>query len=317
MSKINFDKPLYVLAPLAGFTDLPLRSVVKKFGADLTISEMISSNALAHKSAKTMRMLEKSDNENPYSVQISGSDPEVIRQAVEVLNGIADIDCIDFNIGCPVPKVVGHGSGSALLNDLDRMQELLIALKETSNKQYTSAKMRIGFADDNAVEIASKIEATGMDFLAVHGRTRAGRFKAEVDYDAIKRVKDAVSIPVIANGDIDSYEKAQWVLKHTGADGVMIGRGAVGAPWIFYQLKHGTSDISMELKQEIIMEHYDKMIEVYGDHGPIKFRTQLHAYSKGYNGASNFRNGVNRISDSIELRKMVEEFFSRDYQEKL
>ena len=317
MSIISFEQPLYVLAPLAGFTDLPLRSVVKKFGADLTVSEMISSNALAHGSLKTMRMLEKSDNEDPYSVQISGADPEVIRKAVEILNDVDNIDCIDFNIGCPVPKVVGHGSGSALLNDLDRMQELLIALKETSNKHYTSAKMRIGFADDNAEEIASKIEATGMDFLAVHGRTRAGKFKAEVDYDAIKRVKDALSIPVIANGDIDSYEKAQWVLEHTGADGLMIGRGAVGSPWIFYQLKHGTSDISMDLKQEIIMEHYDKMVEVYGEHGPIKFRTQLHAYSKGYNGASNFRNVVNRISDAVELRKMVEEFFSKEFQEKL
>lgn len=315
MSVISFDNPLYVLAPLAGFTDLPLRSVVKKFGADLTVSEMISSNALAYGSKKTIRMLEKSDNEDPYSVQISGADPEVVRQAVEVLNGIESIDCIDFNIGCPVPKVVGHGSGSALLNDLGRMQELLSALKETSNKRYTSAKMRIGFADDNAEEIATKIQSTGVDFLAVHGRTRAGKFKAEVDYDAIKRVKDALSIPVIANGDIDSYEKAQWVLKHTGADGVMIGRGAVGAPWIFYQLKHGTSDISMELKQEIILEHYDRMVETYGEHGPIKFRTQLHAYSKGYNGASNFRNVVNRISDATELRKMVDEFFSKEFQE--
>lgn len=317
MSRINFENPLYVLAPLAGFTDLPLRSVVKKFGADLTVSEMISSNALAFGSKKTIRMLEKADNEDPYSIQISGAEPEIVRKAVEVLNGIDNIDCIDFNIGCPVPKVVGHGSGSALLNDLDRMHDLLLALKETSKKSYTSAKMRIGFADDNAEEIASIIESTGVDFLAVHGRTRSGRFKAEVDYDAIKRVKNALSIPVIANGDIDSYEKAQWVLDHTQADGVMIGRGAVGAPWIFYQLKHGTSDISMELKHEIIMEHYDKMVEVYGDHGPIKFRTQLHAYSKGYNGASNFRNVVNRISDAVELRKMVEEFFSREYQDKL
>jgi tRNA-dihydrouridine synthase B len=311
---ISFDTPLYVLAPLAGFTDLPLRSVVKKFGADLTVSEMISSNALAYGSKKTMRMLERASNEDPYSIQISGSEPEVVRKAVEVLNSIEDIDCIDFNIGCPVQKVVGHGSGSALLNDLDRMQDLLLALKETSTKTYTSAKMRIGFADDNAEEIASKIESTGVDFLAVHGRTRAGRFKAEVDYDAIKRVKEAVSIPVIANGDIDSYEKAQWVLEHTGADGVMIGRGAVGSPWIFYQLKHGTSDISMELKQEIIMEHYDKMVEVYGDHGPIKFRTQLHAYSKGYNGASAFRDGVNRVSDAVELRKIVQQFFSPEFQ---
>ena len=310
MSLLSFDTPIYVLAPLAGFTDLPLRAVVKKFGADLTVSEMISSNALAYGSKKTIKMLEKSPLEDPYSVQISGSEAEVVKKAVEYLNTQEGIDIIDFNIGCPVPKVVGHGSGSALLKDLDRMYDLLKVLKTTSNKQYTSAKIRIGFEDDNAVEIAKMVEAAGVDFLAVHGRTRAGKFKAEVDYDAIKRVKEAVSIPVIANGDIDSYEKARWVLEHTGSNGVMIGRGAVGSPWIFYQLKHGEKDIDRALKHQIIMEHYDKMVAVYGDHGPVKFRTQLHAYSKGYQGASQFRDEVNRVSDAQILREMVDKFFS-------
>ena len=316
MSLISFDTPLYVLAPLAGFTDLPLRSVVKEFGADLTVSEMISSNALAYGSKKTVKMLEKSPNEDPYSVQISGSEVAVVQKAVEYLNTVEDIDCIDFNIGCPVPKVVGHGSGSALLNDLDQMSALLKTIKETSNKQYTSAKIRIGFAEDNAVEIAKRVEDSGVDFLTVHGRTRAGRFKAEVDYDAIKRVKEAVSIPVIANGDIDSYEKAQWVLEHTAADGVMIGRGAVGSPWIFYQLKHGQADIELALKQKIILEHFDKMVAVYGAHGPIKFRTQLHAYSKGFKGSSHFRDEINRINDALEMRGIVEHFFSSEFQEK-
>ncbi len=310
MSLLSFDTPIYVLAPLAGFTDLPLRAVVKKFGADLTVSEMISSNALAYGSKKTIKMLEKSSLEDPYSVQISGSEVEVVKKAVEFLNKQEGIDIIDFNIGCPVPKVVGHGSGSALLKDLDRMHDLLKVLKQTSTKQYTSAKIRIGFEDDNAVEIAKMVESAGVDFLAVHGRTRSGKFKAEVDYDAIKRVKEAVSIPVIANGDIDSFEKAQWVLDHTGSDGVMIGRGAVGSPWIFYQLKHGEKDIDRQLKHQIIMEHYDMMVDVYGDHGPVKFRTQLHAYSKGYQGASQFRDEVNRVSDAQILREMVDKFFS-------
>ncbi|MDH5465720.1 MAG: tRNA-dihydrouridine synthase, partial [Thiovulaceae bacterium] len=266
-------------------------------------------NALAYGSKKTIKMLEKSTLEDPYSVQISGSEAEVVKKAVEFLNTQEGIDIIDFNIGCPVPKVVGHGSGSALLKDLDHMYDLLKTLKDTSTKEFTSAKIRLGFEDDNAVEIAKMVEAAGVDFLAVHGRTRAGKFKAEVDYDAIKRVKEAVSIPVIANGDIDSYEKAQWVLKHTGSNGVMIGRGAVGSPWIFYQLKHGEKEIDRELKHQIIMEHYDKMIDVYGDHGAIKFRTQLHAYSKGYQGASNFRDEINRISDTMILREIVDKFF--------
>ena len=307
--KISFDKPLYVLAPLAGFTDLPFRSVVKKFGADLTVSEMISSNALAHGSEKTFKMLEKSILEDPYSVQISASDPEIARRAVEVLNEQEGIDVIDLNCGCPVPKVFGHGSGSALLDDLPRLTEILRTIKATSNKSTTTAKIRLGVTEKNHVQIAQEIEATGVDFLAVHGRTRAGKFKAPVDYDAIAEIKESVSIPVIANGDIDSFEKAQWVLEHTKADGVMIGRGAVGAPWIFHQLKTGSSDISLELKHEIIMEHYDKMIGFYGPHGVAMFRKHTHTYSKGYEGASVMRDKVNHISDVLEYRKVLDDFF--------
>jgi tRNA-dihydrouridine synthase B len=264
IKNLNFDNPLYVLAPLAGFTDLPFRSVVKKFGADLTVSEMLSSNALAHGSEKTLHMLEKSPLEDPYSVQIAGASVDVVRDAVEVLNEQEGIDIIDLNCGCPVPKVVGHGSGSSLLKNLPLMGEIIRTIKDTSKKPLTSVKVRLGFEDKNHVAIAKTVEDNGADFLAVHGRTRAGKFKAPVDYDAIKEMKESVSIPVIANGDIDSYEKAKWVLEHTGCDGVMIGRGAVGAPWIFHQLKNGSSNVSLAIKHEIILEHYDRMIELYG-----------------------------------------------------
>jgi tRNA-dihydrouridine synthase B len=254
-------------------------------------------------------MLEKSVLEDPYSVQISASDAEVARQAVEVLNGEEGIDVIDLNCGCPVPKVFGHGSGSALLDDLPRLTSILRAIKETSNKSTLTAKIRLGVNEKNHVQIAQEIEATGVDFIAVHGRTRAGKFKAPVDYDAIAEIKEAVSIPVIANGDIDSFEKAQWVLEHTKADGVMIGRGAVGAPWIFHQLKSGSADISLALKHEIIMEHYDKMIEFYGPRGVAMFRKHTHTYSKGYLGASAMRDRVNRIDDRDEYRKILDDFF--------
>lgn len=306
---ISFDKPAYILAPLAGFTDLPFRSVVKKFGADLTVSEMISSNALAHGSEKTLHMLKKSPLEEPYSVQISANDPDMAKRAVEILNEKEGIDIIDLNCGCPVPKVFGHGSGSALLDDLPRLKAILRAIKETSNKSMTSAKIRLGVNEKNHVNIARSIEETGVDFIAVHGRTRAGKYKAPVDYDAIKEIKEAISIPVIANGDIDSYEKAKWVLEHTGADGVMIGRGAVGAPWIFHQLKEGQSDIDMALKHEIILEHFDKMIEFYSEHGVAMFRKHTHTYSKGYKGASALRDDVNRISDIKEYRDIIDSFF--------
>jgi len=307
--KISFDQPLYVLAPLAGFTDLPFRNVVKKFGADLTVSEMISSNALAHGSEKTLKMLEKSPLEDPYSVQISASDPEIARRAVEELNKQDGIDVIDLNCGCPVPKVFGHGSGSALLDDLPRLTAILKMIKETSNKSTLTAKIRLGVTEKNHVQIAQEIEATGVDFIAVHGRTRAGKFKAPVDYDAIAEIKQAVNIPVIANGDIDSFDKAQWVLEHTKADGIMIGRGAVGAPWIFHQLKTGSSSISFEVKHDIIMEHYDAMVNFYGPHGVAMFRKHTHTYSKGLAGASVLRDKVNHISDIAEYRKVIDDFF--------
>ncbi|WP_457749030.1 tRNA dihydrouridine synthase DusB [Sulfurimonas sp.] len=306
---LSFDKPLYALAPLAGFTDLPFRSVVKKFGADLTVSEMLSSNALVHGSQKTLHMLEKSPLENPYSVQIAGADVAIVRGAVEILNEQEGIDIIDLNCGCPVPKVVGHGSGSSLLLNLPLMGEIIKTIKDTSKKSMTSVKIRLGFEEKNHIDIAKVVQDSGADFIAVHGRTRAGKFKAAVDYDAIQEIKEAVDIPVIANGDIDSYEKAKWVLEHTGADGVMIGRGAVGAPWIFHQLKSGNEQIEQSLKHEIIMEHFDTMIEFYGQHGVAMFRKHTHTYSKGYRGASALRNAVNSIDDIAKYRSVIDDFF--------
>jgi len=308
-SKLSFTAPVYALAPLAGYTDLPFRNVVKKFGADLTVSEMLSSNALAYGSEKTLKMLERSPNEDPYSVQIAGSDEEVVRRAVEVLNEQESIDIIDLNCGCPVPKIVGHGSGSALLNDLPRMAKIIEMIKKTSNKSTLSVKIRLGFESKNHIEIAKLVEACGADFVAVHGRTRAGKFKAPVDYDAIGEIKAAVSIPVIANGDIDSFEKAQWVLAHTKADGVMIGRGAVGAPWIFHQLKSGNAHVEPLTKHAIIMEHFEGMVRWYGERGAVLFRKHAHTYSKGYEGASALRDVVNRVENSEETRRILDDFF--------
>ena len=319
MPTLDFSKPLFALAPLAGFTDLPFRSVVKKFGADLTVSEMISSNALAFKSKKTFKMLEKNSLETPYSIQIAGSDLEIIRQAVELLNERKGIDIIDLNCGCPAPKVVNNLQGSSLLTDLPRMAETIKTIKEYSNKEYTSVKMRLGFNEKNHIAQAKLCEDSGADFIAVHGRTRAGKYKAEVDYDAIREIKEAVSIPVIANGDIDSPEKAKWVLEHTGADGIMVGRGAVGRPWMFQLMKNyingtGDSTVTSALVQEVVLEHFDQMIAHYGEHGAIIFRKHLHTYSKaGYQGASKFRDLVNRIEDSSEMRDVTKTFFSQEY----
>jgi len=319
MATLDFSQPLFALAPLAGFTDLPFRSVVKKFGADLTVSEMISSNALAFKSKKTFKMLEKNELETPYSIQIAGSDVAIIRRAVELLNERDGIDIIDLNCGCPAPKVVNNLQGSSLLTDLPQMAKTIRTIKEYSNKEYTSVKMRLGFNEKNHVEQAKLCEDNGADFIAIHGRTRAGRYKAPVDYDAIREVVEAVNIPVLANGDIDSPEKAKWVLEHTGAAGVMVGRGAVGRPWIFQLMKNhinnvGSSEVTSALVQELVLEHFDQMVEHYGNHGAIIFRKHLHTYSKaGYQGASKFRDLVNRVEDVSEMRDVTREFFGQEY----
>lgn len=309
MNKLDFSQPLVVLAPLAGYTDLPFRQVVKKFGADLTISEMISSNALVYNSKKTFKMLEKSPSEDPYFVQIAGNKPELIRDAVEILNDVEGIDGIDLNCGCPAPKVFNHGSGSNLLGDLKKLEEILSTVKRYNKKQYTSAKVRIGVNEKIPVEIGKAVEACGVDFVSVHGRTRAGAYKAPVDYDAIKALKAAVNIPVIANGDIKDYAKAKEVLEYTQADGIMIGRGAIGKPWIFHQIKHGMADISEELKREIILEHFDSVLDFHGVHGAVMFRKLLHSYSKGYKGAAEFRDIINTITDRKIMRDMIESFF--------
>lgn len=314
---LDFSRPLFALAPLAGFTDLPFRSVVKKFGADLTVSEMISSNALAFQNKKTLRMLEKSPLETPYSIQIAGSDQNVIRKAVELINQRNDVHIIDLNCGCPAPKVVNNLQGSSLLTDLDTMGQTIRTIKEHSNKPYTSVKIRIGFDEKKPVEIAKVCEDNGADFIAVHGRTRSGRYKAPVDYDAIKAIKASVSIPVIANGDITTPEKAQWVLDHTGADGIMVGRGAVGKPWIFQIMKahiygEGNSEVTPALIKSVVLEHFDQMIQHYENYGAIMFRKHLHTYSKtGYQGASAFRDLVNRVEDPQEMREIIEQFFDR------
>ena len=322
MPTLDFSKPLFALAPLAGFTDLPFRSVVKKFGADLTVSEMISSNALVFKSKKTFKMLEKNTLETPYSIQIAGSDLTVIQKAVELLNERDGIDIIDLNCGCPAPKVVNNLQGSSLLTDLPRMAETIQTIKKYSKKEYTSVKMRLGFDSKNHVEIAKLCEDNGADYIAVHGRTKAGKYKAPVDYEAIREIVEAVNIPVLANGDINTPQKAKWTLEYTGAAGVMIGRGAVGRPWMFQLMKNhiggmGDSEVTAALVQEVVLEHFDQMVAHYGDHGALIFRKHLHTYSKaGYAGASKFRDLVNRIEEVKEMREATKEFFAQEYLDK-
>ena len=309
ISEIDFERGILALAPLAGFTDLPFRSVVKQFGADLTFSEMISANALKYHSAKTFDMIKKSPLEIPYIVQIAGSDIDVIKEAVIILNDIEGIDGIDLNCGCPVPKVVSQESGSSLLLNLPKMQKIIETIKTHSNKRYTSAKVRLGFNTKIPEEIAKACEDAGVDFMSIHGRTRAGAYKAEVDYEAISRARASVKIPVIANGDITSYEKALHVKEVTGCNSLMIGRDTMGNPWIFYQIKNQLLHVEKSKILEIVLEHYNGMLEFYGQRGVSIFRKHLHTYSKGLQDASDFRNRINRVEDESIMRDEITTFF--------
>ncbi len=307
--EIDFSKGILALAPLAGFTDPPFRSVVKQFGADLTFSEMISANALKYHSAKTYGMIQKSPLEVPYIVQIAGSDLDVIKEAVLILNDIEGIDGIDLNCGCPVPKVVSQEAGSSLLLNLPKLQKILETIKIHSNKRYTSAKVRLGFTTKIPEEIAKACEAAGVDFMSIHGRTRSGGYKAEVDYEAIAKARQSVKIPVIANGDITSYEKALHVKEITGCNSLMIGRGAVGNPWIFYQIKNELAHVEKSKMLEIVLEHYHGMLAFYGDRGVGIFRKHLHTYSKGLQEAADFRNRINRIENTQLMEEEIIHFF--------
>ena len=307
---IDFQN-LLMLAPLAGYTDLPFRSVVKGFGVDITVSEMISSHALVYNNTRTLKMIEKSQEEQPYSVQISGSKEAVIKQAVEILNTQEGIDIIDLNCGCPAPKVANHGNGSGLLKDLNLLVKIANLIKENAKTPYTSLKVRLGFDKKIPNELAQALKDVKSDFVVIHGRTRADGYKKErIDYDAIALIKTQVSLPVIANGEIDSASKAQEVLNHTGANGVMIGRAALSAPWIFWQIRNRTQEIPPIIKKELVLEHFQKMVEFYGQRGAIMFRKNLHAYAKGHEGASEFRNLINRLSDVELIKAHIGQFFS-------
>lgn len=310
-SDIIFDN-LLMLAPLAGYTDLPFRSVVKRFGADITVSEMTSAHALVFNPKKTLPLIAKSPNESPYSVQIAGSKKEIIAQAIEILNAQEGIDIIDLNCGCPAPKVANHGNGSGLLTNLKLLVEIANLIKEKSNKKYVSLKLRLGFDKKIPLEIANALNDTNVDFVVIHGRTRMDKYKAErIDYDSIALIKRHIAIPLIANGEIKSPKDAKRVIDICGAQGVMIGRAAISAPWIFWQIKHNTDELPPIVKCDIVLEHFDTMIESYGERGAIIFRKNCHAYSKGEANASEFRTVINSTTAPYQMREAIKEFFSR------
>ena len=303
-----------VLAPMAGVSDRAYRELCVRFGAAYCVSEMVSSKALSFNSKKSEELMEISDLERPCGIQIFGDDPKCMADAAKhALENKPDI--IDINMGCPAPKISSNGSGSALMKNPRLCGEIVKAVTAVTDIPVT-VKIRKGWDDDsvNAVEVAKICESAGAAAITVHGRTRQQYYKPPVDYDIIKAVRESVSVPVIANGDIDSAERAKKVMDITGCDLVMIGRATLGNPWIFSQInaflenpnvKIHTPDLEERLG--VMIEHIGKMVEYKGEHmAMLQARKLVVGYFKGMKGAVALRNEAGKIKtldDLYELRQ--------------
>lgn len=303
-----------VLAPMAGVSDRAYRELCVRFGAAYCVSEMVSSKALSFNSKKSEELMEISDLERPCGIQIFGDDPKCMADAAKhALENKPDI--IDINMGCPAPKISSNGSGSALMKNPRLCGEIVKAVTAVTDTPVT-VKIRKGWDDDsvNAVEVAKICESAGAAAITVHGRTRQQYYKPPVDYDIIKAVRESVSVPVIANGDIDSAEKAKKVMDITGCDLVMIGRATLGNPWIFSQINAYLENPNvrihtpdLEERLGVMIEHIGKMVEYKGEHmAMLQARKLVVGYFKGMKGAAALRNEAGKIKtldDLYELRQ--------------
>ena len=311
IGNITLDLPL-VLGPMAGVTDLPFRVLCKEMGASLTVMEMVSAKGILYHNRNTEAMLRTGEREHPVALQLFGSEPEVMAEAVRMLAGYP-FDIIDINMGCPVPKVVKNGEGSALMREPKRAAAIIRAVCSATDKPVT-AKIRKGFGkdDETAPEIAKHLEDAGASAIAVHGRTREQYYSGKADWDIIRRTAEAVSIPVIGNGDVDSAEKAEKMLLETGAKGVMIGRAAMGNPWIFREISTFfetgkiTPNPTLSEKKELIIRHAKMKADLMGEPAAMReMRSHLIWYTKGLPGASKLRKEAGEISSMDDLYSVL------------
>ena len=313
IGNVTFDNNL-ILAPMAGVTDLPFRFLCREQGCGLSVTEMVSAKAILYKNKNTNELLSVSDQEGPVSVQLFGSDPDIMANMAAAIES-RPFALIDVNMGCPVPKIVNNGEGSALMKDIKLAEKILTAMVKAVKKPVT-VKFRKGFTEEdcNAVEFARMAESSGVAAIAVHGRTREQYYSGTADWDIIRQVKEAVSIPVIGNGDVFQPEDAKALIDQTGCDGVMIARGAKGNPWIFSRTLHYLE--TGELLQpptpaeisEMILRHGTMQAEHKGETVAMReMRKHMAWYTGGLPHSAKLRNDINQVETMEELRRFVRE----------
>lgn len=313
IGNVIIDHPV-ILGPMAGVTDLPFRVLCHEQGAGLVCTEMVSAKAILYKNRNTQALMRTDPTEHPVSIQLFGSDPDSVSEAAAMIEDLP-FEILDFNMGCPVPKVVNNMEGSALMKDPKRGAAIISAVVRKIRKPVT-VKIRKGFNLDsvNAVEVAKRMEDAGVSAIAVHGRTREQYYSGEADWEIIRQVKNAVSIPVIGNGDVDSPRKAEKMMRETGVDGVMIARAARGNPWIFHQVIHYLETgeiISKAAPKEVydmILRQMELMVQYKGEYTGIReMRKHISWYTAGFPNSASLRRRINEVDTGDEIRELLRE----------
>ncbi|MDK2975944.1 MAG: tRNA-dihydrouridine synthase [Candidatus Marinimicrobia bacterium] len=312
LEKLKIRVPLF-LAPMAGVTDMPFRQICRDFGAELSYSEFVSSEGIIRNNRRTLRYLTFQENERPIGIQIFGHDPRVLADAAAFIEKTFHPDLIDLNFGCPVPKVVKKGAGSAVLKDLERLRDIASAVSSAVSLPVT-AKIRSGWDDKHVVipHIAPVLEESGIQLVTLHPRTALMRYKGRADWSLIRQLKENTRLPVIGNGDIRTASDALRMIHETGCDGVMVGRGALGNPWLLSQIKAALSgtdipeDSSSSDKINLMSQHFRKVLKFYGPEQGYKiFKSHISWYTSGLPHGSAFRQKANKCRSVHEMETVI------------